>query len=319
VWTTPDTKTARSDIISAVNWADIAAAQAGVVGRRQLRQAGLSADAVDRLIRGGGLTGIHRGVFLVRGAPLTYRASLWAAVLATRGTLGFQTAAHLWGVVDSDDGPTQLVVAPSRRLSPIAGTRVRRCFVPASVCTQRDGLPITTRAWTVLDVLGTLGLSKAQALADRGLQRGWITPDDVRRRLTDYPGHAGNRMLRRLATQLDDGAAAASERRLHRILRRAGIAGWLPNYPLWVNGTLVAVIDVAIVAARVAIEVDGWAFHSDVARFQRDRTRQNALTAAGWITLRFTWADLTQRPAYVGQQIRGQVAVRRDFGAFAAL
>jgi very-short-patch-repair endonuclease len=61
---------------------------------------------------------------------------------------------------------------------------------------------------------------------------------------------------------------------------------------------------VAIPRLMVAIEVDGMAYHVDVERFQRDRTRQNALVDLGWTVLRFTWADLTDRPGYVAGAIR---------------
>lgn len=56
--------------------------------------------------------------------------------------------------------------------------------------------------------------------------------------------------------------------------------------------------------ARLIVEIDGFAFHSAGADFQRDRTRQNALVAAGWTVLRFTWADLTERPDHVVAVIR---------------
>ncbi|MDQ3153549.1 MAG: endonuclease domain-containing protein [Actinomycetota bacterium] len=46
----------------------------------------------------------------------------------------------------------------------------------------------------------------------------------------------------------------------------------------------------------LAIEVDGWAWHSGADRFQRDRTRQNQLHLAGWTVLRFTWHDVAHRP-----------------------
>jgi very-short-patch-repair endonuclease len=96
-----------------------------------------------------------------------------------------------------------------------------------------------------------------------------------------------------------DGAAAHSERVLHRLLRRAGVRGWLPNHEVWSAGELIAVVDVAIPSLRLAIEVDGMAYHVDVDRFRRDRSRQNALVALGWTVLRFTWADLVERPGYV--------------------
>ena len=53
----------------------------------------------------------------------------------------------------------------------------------------------------------------------------------------------------------------------------------------------------------MAVEVDGWAWHSDPARFQRDRARQNTLVRGGWTVLRFTWLDLHERPAYVVQTV----------------
>lgn len=50
---------------------------------------------------------------------------------------------------------------------------------------------------------------------------------------------------------------------------------------------------------KLAVEVDGWAFHSGVDRFRADRRKQNALTLAGWTVVRFTWTDLVERPDYV--------------------
>jgi very-short-patch-repair endonuclease len=50
--------------------------------------------------------------------------------------------------------------------------------------------------------------------------------------------------------------------------------------------------------------VDGWAWHVDVDRFRTDRRKGNAPTRAGWTLLRFTWHDLTSRPAEVVAEIR---------------
>jgi very-short-patch-repair endonuclease len=52
------------------------------------------------------------------------------------------------------------------------------------------------------------------------------------------------------------------------------------------------------------IEVDGRAHHTTPDRFERDRERQNALVAAGWTVLRFTWRDLTTRPSAVVATVR---------------
>lgn len=67
-------------------------------------------------------------------------------------------------------------------------------------------------------------------------------------------------------------------------------------------------IDLAFPAERVAVEVDGWAWHVDAERFLSDRRRQNALVNAGWTVLRFTWHDLEGNPTRVVAEIRTALA-----------
>lgn len=165
----------------------------------------------------------------------------------------------------------------------------------------------TTRLETLLDCLGWLSFGASGALADRAIQQRWLTPRDVERRLEHQPGRWGNRQLRALLPHLGDGAAAESERRLHRLLRRGGVTGWTANLPFVVGGQRFE-IDVAFPELRLAIEVDGRRYHSEDERFQADRTKQNALIAAGWRVLRFTWADIVERPAYVLTQVTALLA-----------
>jgi very-short-patch-repair endonuclease len=75
-----------------------------------------------------------------------------------------------------------------------------------------------------------------------------------------------------------------------------------------IAGVVRARVDVAFVALRIAIEVDGFAYHSAGSRFQSDRSRQNVLTLLGWTVLRFTWNDLNDRPEYVLGTISSAVA-----------
>jgi very-short-patch-repair endonuclease len=96
-----------------------------------------------------------------------------------------------------------------------------------------------------------------------------------------------------------DRADSAAERLLISLLRDSGLTGWERGLPFerWI-------IDVAFPEARLAIEVDGWAWHTDVDRFRADRRKGNALVRAGWQVLRFTWHDLTNQPAHVVLEIR---------------
>ncbi len=218
--------------------------------------------------------------------------------------LAYDCAAHLWGLIGAPPDSIDVIVGTTiRRQFAPAFVRVHRQFVPRSAVEYRDGLPVTSRAWTVVDQLGALPRVEAFMFADRALQRSWIRRADLEARLTDFPGRTGNTQIAAIHRRTGDGAAAESERLLHRILRRAGVTGWVANHPVWFDGALVAVIDVALPERRLAIEVDGFAFHSDVERFQRDRQRQNQLIGLGWTVVRFTWADLTTRPGYVAATI----------------
>jgi very-short-patch-repair endonuclease len=148
--------------------------------------------------------------------------------------------------------------------------------------------------------------SRASATIDRALQRGWLTLPDLAERLARP--RRGNPLLRCIATGLTAGAEAESERLLHRLLRRHHIGGWLPNYRVVVRGAVRARVDAAFVEHRLAVEVDGYANHSKDGAFQRDRSRQNMLMLLGWTVLRFTWADLSDRPEYVVSTIEAALA-----------
>jgi len=291
-------------------WRELAAEQQGAISRRQLAAAGLAHGVIARLIAARELERIgNHGVYLVGGAPWTLGAKLWAAALMSGGAIGFASAAHLWGITAAPPPGVHVVVPHQRRPRMPDWIVVHRGFVADSMVVRRDGLPRTTRTQTVLDHLSTLSPADAQTLADRGVQRRWLTAASIERRLIEQPRCRGNTLLRTVLSNLGDGAAAQSERVLHRLLRSAGLSGWEPNYQLWAGGQLIAVVDVAFAAARLAIEVDGWAFHNDVTRFQGDRWRQNDLSLVGWRVLRFTWADITRHPERTVSQIRRMLEV----------
>ena len=117
-------------------------------------------------------------------------------------------------------------------------------------------------------------------------------------------GRYGSPAARRLLQAASDGARSEAERLLVKLLKEAGITGWRTNYP--VGGYKV---DVVFPGPKVAIETDGWAFHSDQDDFQNDRERQNNIALLGWQVLRFTWLDLVEYPQRVIA-----VILFRDFG-----
>jgi very-short-patch-repair endonuclease len=117
----------------------------------------------------------------------------------------------------------------------------------------------------------------------------------------------GMRQLRDITSALATGSHSQAEQRLIRLLSNAAIVGWLANLRVRIGRTNV-VVDVAFPAAMLAVEVDGRAWHSDARTFVADRRRQNLLVNAGWTVLRYTWADLTDRPGSVLAEIRSALS-----------
>ncbi|MGB3169556.1 MAG: DUF559 domain-containing protein [Rhodococcus sp. (in: high G+C Gram-positive bacteria)] len=114
-------------------------------------------------------------------------------------------------------------------------------------------------------------------------------------------GRTGAPKAERLLKAAEGGARSEGERLLVRELRVQKISGWVVNFR-WGGYE----IDIAFPREMVAVEIDGWAFHSDRDTFQRDRSRQNVLSQS-WTVLRYTWADLTERPERVVAEILATV------------
>jgi len=94
------------------------------------------------------------------------------------------------------------------------------------------------------------------------------------------------------------------------LVRTSG--NWIPNYAVRdERGRVLAEIDFANPELKIAIEVDGRAFHSDRCAFERDRERQNMLVIRGWIVLRFTWERLVNDPEGVLTEIALVLASRK--------
>jgi very-short-patch-repair endonuclease len=154
----------------------------------------------------------------------------------------------------------------------------------------------------VVELLRTERLELARSLLDRALQQGWLQEYELDGAIRDGSGRTGNGQLRRLLAEIEPGAHAESERRLHQLLRRAAITGWVPQYEVRLPSG-VAFIDIAFPEPQLAVEVDGRRHHDDGSdRFDSDRQRHNELVAMGWRVIRVTWTMLPHPPTAVRPQ-----------------
>ena len=154
----------------------------------------------------------------------------------------------------------------------------------------------------MLDCSGWLRLPDARTLLDRAIQQHWLDLPAIDRRLTGQPGRWGNRQLGLMRRQAMPGAEAESERRVQRIRPAGGIDGWRANMPITLDGQRFR-LDLALEAAGVAVEVEGWAFHRSKERRDRDVAKLNALARNDWVLITFSW-EHTEDPDYICGPVR---------------
>lgn len=279
--------------------------QAGVISRRQTLASGMSEDQVDRLLATGRWLTVHPRVYLAADRDLSAEArvlaaGLWAGDTATVSGL----AAAWWHGLHSDAPATiEITVPRGSGLRQRPGIRLRHRRFAHVDRVQVRGLWLTDVPLTVVEAAVALGERGAQ-LMDRSLQRR-VRFDALRRAHSRNLGRRGSADAARLLAMVADRAASAAERKAITLLRQANLTGWRQHYLL--DGYE---LDLAFPEHRLAIEVDGWAWHQDAHTFRRDRQRQNALVLAGWTVLRFTWDDLTQRPDDVIAEVRKAIMKR---------
>ncbi|MGW5524969.1 DUF559 domain-containing protein [Gordonia sp. NPDC003950] len=272
----------------------------GVLTARDFRKDGLDRAAVHRLVRTGDLIVVARGVHRVSTYPMTMRTRIRMTThrAGVRAIVSGHAAAWWWDAIDTPPSTITVTVPLGHRCA-IPGATIRHRRLNSKDVTQHCGLAVTGLALSVLEA----GVESGIELVDAALLHNKVTEDALRAAYDRRRGCEDAAAMGMLLDGIGSGARSVAEREAVRLLRAAGIEGWIANHPVPPYK-----IDFAFVAKRVAVEIDGMAFHRDAHAFQRDRRRRNDLIAAGWNVLNFTWADIVERPEYVIARIRQALA-----------
>jgi very-short-patch-repair endonuclease len=294
--------------------ARVAATQYGVFSRAQVVCLGGTKDVIRRRVGAGRWNLVSPHVFRFAGAPGSWRQSLMAACLAwgEGSAVSHLAGSALWCFEGFDPGPIELTVPRMRRrIAP--GLVHHGALAPADVA-MVDRIPVTTPARTLIDIASIAPCEDVEVALDDALRRGLVSIPRLRWRLDELGrGRPGVGVIRELLLERDPSAGlpgSGFERRVIRMLRAAGLPKPALQHEVRTGGRRVAVVDLAYPDLRLAIEVDGYRWHSGKTRWQHDRRRSNALTLLGWRIIHVTWDDLTQRPDAVIQEIHAALAAR---------
>jgi very-short-patch-repair endonuclease len=288
--------------------ARLAARQHGVVTVRQLYSLGFSDGQVGTRAAAGWLHRVHRGIYAVGHHRLTREGHWMAAVLACGdgAVLSHQAAGELWRLRQRRGNvPARIDVAVPRRRGgrPRPGLVVHRIPTLAhDEVTVSDGIPVTTPARTILELATFLPRRQLERAIDEAERLGLCGSEALQVIVGRHTGRRGTGPLIRLMQEHAIGTTATRnefEERFLALCRRHHLPQPEVNVPL-----LDYLVDFHWPDARLVVEVDGLASHGTRRAFQADRDRDGRLAVAGYRVLRFTWWDVTRRPAVVADRIR---------------
>lgn len=273
------------------------AAVGGLATATALASTGVSRSAVARAVREGRLRRLARGLYA--DAEAVDEASRLAAV----GVLSHLSAAVRWNY-DLLRPPPAYVTIPRDHSRPRVhpGVVVHRVDLPAGDVTTTAGLRTTTPLRTVLDCARVLDVRGAVVLIDSALRSRAVDLDLLQRAAAGLSG-PGSARVRRAVALADPASGSALETLLRLLLTEAGFI-LDSQVVLSDRHGVIGRVDFVVRGTRVVIEADGFAFHRDRESYRTDRRRSNALLAAGYLVLRFTWEDVVGRPDYVVTTVR---------------
>jgi hypothetical protein len=274
----------------------LASRQHGAISLSQALTCGLSHEQVRGLVVSGRWRRPIRGVFVVVGAPTTWRQTTMVACLAGPPSTA---ASHLTSaalLVHRVPTPLPHVTVPPGASPRMGIARVHRSPLTPADVVRIDSIPCTKGARMLVECAALLPESRLAELVDDVLCAGLATPADVEAamsRASRRPGRAGMVRLRNSLAVWTDGIGAESPQEA-RLIRRLVEWGFdRPKTQIQVarpdGGD--AFIDCGWVGPRVGLEHKGRRAHGP-RRMALDEAREAALRARGWTIREVDRTDL---------------------------
>lgn len=283
-------------------------AQDGVATTAQLLQI-FSRSHLDIAIRDGELMKVWPGVYsrgepdtLLRLSGLDLRAGEPVAICLA-------TAAAAYGF-DTEEVVDLHVLNPvGHQLRNSDGLVVhRRDGAPLG---EVDGRPATTAEWTAVEVARALHRPRALATLDAALRSGTCDRRRLRAAAARQAGRRGIVHVRELIPM----AAAEAESPMESEARLAMLDGGLTppvlQYEIADRNWRMWRVDFAWPDRRVAVEYDGFDWHSGPEKLRKDRQKRAALQEIGWTVISIVADDVRRRSWDMVRRIEIELARSR--------
>ena len=160
---------------------------------------------------------------------------------------------------------------------------------------------MTTAARTLLDLAALLPRRQLERAMDQAERLKICNQGDLDKIVGEHFGRPGAGALGAVLGSI----RSAPPRPATTSKRDSSPSAAVTAFPSRVNVPLLDyVVDFLWPDACLVVEVDGRESHGTRRAFQADRDRDGRLAVAGYRVLRFTWWDVTRRPAVLADRVR---------------
>lgn len=286
---------------------ELAAAQQGLVARRQLRRLGLDGGAIGRRVRRGALVVLSKRVLSVGGTPSTARGRMMAGVLdgGDGAALSHGSASSLWRVPGFRLEPVEVIgsrVIVSHGTHDLAIVHQPRNLLDRH-CVEVDGIRVTTPTRTIFDLAGSpwMHAKRLERSLDTLWARGKVSHGSLTRMLHDLArrGRPGITLMRTLLSvrgpdYLPPGSNA--EACFQQLVRSWGYGDFERQADVGDEERWIGRVDFVDSSRRLVVEVDPSLHHSSITDRRHDHERHSALEQAGFGFVSVTEDDLFFSP-----------------------
>jgi very-short-patch-repair endonuclease len=277
--------------------AELADLDHGIIDTLGLYAIGATQRQIGRRLMSDRFVPLHRGVYAYGHRRLTNEGWWLAAVRAIGpgAVLSHSHGAALHGLRPPLLGRINVTVRGTGRRQR-KGIRVHNAgHLPPDQVTVVHRIPVTTVARTLADLAGTVETPALVRAIEAAEHRNAL---DVPSVLAVSAGRPGAQRLRRLLAVETPHTRSEFEAALVAICDDHAI-------PRPITNTVVHgfEVDAYWPDRRLAVELDSWEHHGTRAAFERDRERDAELHAHGIATLRFTYAQVTNRRGWVARRL----------------
>lgn len=303
----------------------------GVVLASQAAEAGVGGDALARAVRAGALVRLRAGAYLRAAewagaaAEVRHHRTIEAVSRQLRGPVfSHESAAVVWGLPVVGEPGAVHVLGPGRGARHGSGTRagITRHAAAAGVETcRRGGLEVTSAAQTVVAIASTRDLRRSLPVADRALQAGVVTRDDLERVVGLRAAAPGVRRARLVLELADPRSGSVGESVSRARMHVDGLARPELQAPVREEGRTFAYADLAWEGVGVIGEFDGRTKYrvdgipdprAVEDRVWAEKRREDRIRSTGLRVVRWTWQDawrpgrLRARLVAAGVPLRGR-------------